>query len=251
MSKLLNCSAISLSIALTGCSINIPYFDPLSPDEVCGGYSSYCQSTSSRKWSKLKPGVDYDGKVGNVLGRKFISIYEDSPCVAIRPTNEDVNITGVHNLSGTLSESSLNEFKSNLNINITDFLDEFIKGIPEALKAEVRLQASILVNDKLNHQIDLEYKRIELKKEFMDGVNFQSCKSALQEKEHVITGISVITVSGEWSKKTVKNILANVESTVGYTSLSAEIKNKYENDKSQVLNGRFEPITYYFTATYR
>ena len=238
-------------LLLGGCGINVPYFDKLSTDEVCGGFSSYCQSTRSKYWAKVKPGTDYDGKVGNALGRKFVSIYEDSPCVKNKPTDEDTNITGRNELKGSLSENTINEFKANLELDLVDFIKQYMKDIPEGLDAEITAQVSLSTGTITNKKIDLEYKRISLNKEFMDAENFQTCLSSLNEKENVVTGISVITVSGEWSKETINTVFANIEASAGYTDLTADAKNKYDNDKSKVLEGKFEPITYFFTATYR
>jgi hypothetical protein len=236
---------------LGGCGITVPYFDKLSPDEVCGGFSSDCQSVSSKYWAKVNPGVDYDGKVGNALGRKFVNVFDDSPCVANQPMDEDINITGRHELKGSLSKNSLNEFKINLEVDLVNFIKQYMKDIPNDLDAEITSQVSLKTDIITQNKIDLEYYRISLKKEFTDSDNFQTCMSSLQEKEKVVTGISVIKVSGEWSKETISNVFANIEASVGYNNLTADAKNKYNRDKSKVLEGKFEPITYYFTVTYR
>ncbi len=82
------------ALALSGCSITVPYFEDLDPKYVCGGKPSpYCQPTSSVQYSKIKNGLDYDGDPSHYLGRSFTSFFERNKCVDADITENDVVIS--------------------------------------------------------------------------------------------------------------------------------------------------------------
>lgn len=247
--KLIAIAASALLFA--GCTtIKVPYFDEMTPEEVCGGASKYCQPTSSEHWAKVKPGKDYNNKVGNVLGRKFENVFATYPCVTTKPTIENVNITGKATIEGTITSETKNELKAKIDADIVKLIEENTGQTLKDLNINLASEVSSTTQNMLTQNIALTYERIDLNQDFMDAY-LEQCISTLTDEQNVITGISVITVQGEWSKKTLNDILAKIEATASYQSLSAEAKNKYTLDKKRILDGKFEPITYYFAVAYR
>lgn len=235
---------------ISGCAIKVPYFDDLKPEEVCGGFSKWCQPTGSLHWAKVEPAKEYHNDVSRILGRKFTNVFQTAPCVETKPTMNDVDVDGRQVLQGSIKSESKNEFKSKVDADIVKLVEANIGTQLESLSLDLKAEVSAVTQSNLTQEIDLEYKRIHLNDAYIDA-HLDQCLVKLESDENVATGIGVITVEGNWSKKNLTDILAKIESNAGYSTLSAEAKTEYQRGKDRILNGSFEPITYFFVMTYR
>ena len=241
----------SLTIAMSGCGITVPYFDDLDPKYVCGGKPSpYCQPTSSTEYSKIKNGLDYSGDPNHYLGRSFSVFFEREKCVASEINNSDVNISGYQKLTGTLKDESKKEFSNKLSADVVDLLKLNGVPVPPEVQADISTEVSKAIDNKDTSSVSLEYRRIDLSQDYIDN-NLNECLNKTPKNLDVSTGISVITVSGTWASNNIAKTLASVEASASYSVLSDEAKAKYDNTKERVLKGEFEPVSFIFAVAHR
>ena len=95
---------IILCLSIAGCTINVPYFENLKPEYVCGGYNEYCQPTSSTLWAKIENGVDYNGNPNHFLGRSYTNFFQTEKCVTETIKDNNLDVNGVNIIKGTLKK---------------------------------------------------------------------------------------------------------------------------------------------------
>lgn len=238
-------------LALSGCGITVPYYDTLDPEYVCGDYPSpYCQPNSSQQYSKVKSGKDYDGKPKNYLGRSFKSFFETSACVDAVVTDSDVVISGLQNVTGTLKDDEQTKFSNKLSADIVALVEMNGVPVPPGVSADINAEIESKIKNTDTSKIQLEYKRIDLRTEFMDA-HLQNCLAKTPKDMDVSTGISVITVSGSWTSDKVVETLAAVEAKASYSILSDSAKAEYQQAKERVMAGEFKPVSFIFAVAHR
>lgn len=243
---------ITLSVlALSGCKIAVPYYEDLDPKYVCGDYPSpYCQPNSSTQFSKIKSGKDYDGKPKNYLGRSFENFFETTPCVSSEVNSNDVVVSGLQNVTGTLSTQEQKSFSNKLSADILELVQMNGVPVPEGYSAEVSAEVERSIKNTDSSDIQLEYKRIDLSQEFMDA-HLQNCLAQTPKTHNVSTGISVITVSGSWASDKVVDTLAALEAKASYSNLSNDAKAEFQQAKNRAMNGEFKPVSFVFAVAHR
>lgn len=238
------------TVALAGCAIQIPYFEKLSYDEVCGRATKQCVAPGGVKFDWVQPGKDYNGDPASILGRKYVNVHSTLPCVVTKPIADNIETFGQNKLTGTLTSDSTASFKSEVNADILELIEKYTGGLPKDLNADLEAQVNNATNTKLSRKVALEYKRLALKDSFKETTNFSNCLASLKSGERIATGISLITVSGDWSKNTLSDILTKLEATASYKNLTADAIADYKTKKNILLNGTFEPVTYFFAVTF-
>jgi len=242
---------LGVATAITGCGITVPYFENLDPEYVCGNYPSpYCQPNSSKQYSPVKSGRDYDGNPNNYLGRSFESFFETTPCVSAAVTDTDVVISGVQGVTGTLKDEEQTKFANKLSADIVALVQMNGVPVPPGVSADISAEVERKIKNTDTSSIQLEYKRIDLKQEFMDA-HLQNCLDKTPKNLDVSTGISVITVSGSWTSDKVVDTLASVEAKASYSILSDSAKAEYQQAKTRALSGQFKPVSFIFAVAHR
>lgn len=244
-------AAIGAATAITGCGITVPYFENLDPEYVCGNYPSpYCQPNSSKQYSKVKSGRDYDGNPKNYLGRSFESFFETTPCVSAEVKDSDVDISGFQSVTGTLKDEEQTKFANKLSADIIALVQMNGVPVPPGVSADISAEVERKIKNTDTSSIQLEYKRIDLKQDFIDA-HLQNCLAKTPKSLDVSTGISVITVSGSWTSDKVVDTLASVEAKASYSILSDSAKAEYQQAKTRALNGQFKPVSFIFAVSHR
>jgi len=246
-------SAIAI-MALNSCSIKIPYFDKLSYNEVCGGHPKKCQPQSSKEWDPIEPGVDFSGDYSDLLGQKYndrSSIFETSDFVDRTSINSNsYEIKGKNKIEGRINKTSKNDFKAALKADILKLFSEQSKANFSDVDINLDSQITSVIDRTDISSINLEYKRVDLTKRFIN-THITPKLTDLSSKDKVITGISLITVEGNWSRSKVTELFAQLEATGEYRTLTSSAKNNYKRDKNRILNGKFESLQYCISAAYR
>lgn len=235
---------------LSGCAITIPYFDDMEPEYLCGNFSEKCQPTSSQKWSLIKGGVDYNGNVNHFLGRSYDSFFETEKCIQESITESDLDVSGVNIIYGTLKSSEKTNFSNQISANIIELVTELGGVLPPDLKVDLTSEIKRTVDENNTSAIQLEYKRVDMDKDFMDA-NLGQCLNSIPPSLSVATGMSVITVSGAFTSEQITDSMAKVEAKASFMSLTDDMKAKYTQAKTRILNGEFEPLSFIFAIAYR
>jgi hypothetical protein len=244
-------AALGITVALSSCSISVPYYERLDPEYVCGGYPApYCQPNSSKKYSRIKSGADYDGKPKNYLGRSFVSFFETSPCVGVEVTDSDVVISGEQSVTGMLRNEERTKFANKLSADIVALIQLNGVPVPPGVTADISAEVERTVKNTDISSIELQYKRIDLSQEFMDS-HLESCLVKTPRSRRVSTGISVITVSGSWTSDKVADTLASVEAKASYNIMSDSAKAEYQQAKTRAMKGQFKPVSFVFAVAHR
>ncbi len=240
-----------LSIFFSGCSIKVPYFEDLDPKYVCGNYPSpYCQPNSSTRWSKIKSGVDYNGNPNHYLGRSYIKYFQTSKCVDREITESDIIISGLQTVKASLKDNEKTKFSNKLSADIIALIKMNGAPVPPGINAGVNAEVAQKIDNTDNSTVELEYKRIDLTKDFIDKY-LENCLAKTPKNMSVATGISIITVSGQWSSNKLSESMANIEASASYSILADEAKAEYKQAKDRILNGKFEPVSLVFAVAYR
>ena len=241
--------AILLAASISGCSkINIPHFQSLKPADVCGGVPNKCQPTSSEKWTKVA-NLDYDG-YGSILGRKFGStIFTHMPCMTVG-TASDVIVRGENNITGVLKKDGRSQFILKTEAELDQGLRDAITSLPASAAAAAKGELDKTIQTASMSKVDLRYFRVDLTTSFLDN-NLENCMAGLDRGEKVITGVSVIETSGEWSRNRVAEFIAAFEASAAYLALDGSAKADWDQKSDLALSGTFEPVSYVFAAAYR
>jgi hypothetical protein len=229
--------------------IEIPYFKTLSGNEICG--SQNCNPTIGT-WQGIKGGYLFDGDAKKIFGRKFGSkgIFDNSPCAARIPNENEFQTLKRGTVNGTLEESKKTNFEAKANADLTKIIEQYV-NVNESVKADLLAELKRTINKKSTAAIQLEYKIIQLENSFLD-VEIENCRKSLGKKEKVIVGLSVLTVSGTWNSNALKDAFSNFEANAAaFNALDAEAKVKYEENKKKVLEAKFDPFSMIFNVAYK
>lgn len=257
-------ASAGICVTLTGCAgfpgfatkVSIPYFASLTPDELCGGFNKNCQPSNSYSYVKLKEPVDYRDPPGFILGRKFKSIYQTSPCAPV-PTfkgryadDDEVDYFGQAGIQGKLKRNSKLVVNAKISADVDSFVEQTFPEFPAEFKAGVKSELKKEISTSLSSSADITYHRMTLSQAYTD-TKLRACLEQTPKNENVITGVSVITVSGNWASERIKDSLADVEASAAYNNLSAELKATYTSKKTVALDGHFEPLPFVFIVGVR
>lgn len=228
--------------------IEVPYFGNMTSEELCG--SSDCKPTNAQYWATVKGGKLYDGVPGNILGRSFRKgIFETNPCVSRVPSDNDVNVLGIHNLSGKVEENKKKDFDATINANLTRLINQ--QNLPDSIKAELIAQIKNSVETATSRNVELVYRVVELKQPYIDE-QVDACLARLERKRKILTGVSLITVKGDWTSNTLRDAFRKFEANATlFSSLSADVKTNYEKSKQTLLSGNFEPFSLIISTAYK
>lgn len=231
-------------------SITIPYFRSLSEQAVCGRQPRNCQPSSSRRWVSIS-GIDYHGRPSDFLGRSYDrSAFERSVCIRAPIAESDVQRSGRNTFTGTFRDDATNQFRPHAVANLSELLRGLIGSLPAELQADAGAALNNSVTENLSSTIQLEYERIDLTTDFMDR-NMSECLASVPRSARVITGVSVIKVSGTWTQSRVSSLISHVEASIGFRQLSAGIRSEWDRQKGLLLQGTFQPMSYVFRAAVR
>ena len=107
------------------------------------------------------------------------------------------------------------------------------------------------VSKETTNSIDLKFQIIQLKKAYIAS-EANKCLAKLDKKGKVVTGFSVLYVSGTWTSNTLNTALYNFELKAGLKDkLSTEAKLEYEKSKERVLSGNFKPFSIIIAEAYK
>jgi hypothetical protein len=228
--------------------VYVPYFGKMTSIEVCG--MPKCKPGAGAKWASIKDALFYEGEAGSILGRYYIkSIFETSPCVRVAPKEQDIIITGRSVLNGKVEEDKKRNFDAQLSADLARIIDA-LGNMPAEVKADLQAQVRNSVTSETANNIDLEYKVIQLKNDYISS-QVAACFGNLPKKSKVILGIGLITVNGSWTSNTLQKAFRNFEAnSSAYKALSAEAKADYEKNKNRALSGNFDAFPLIISASY-
>jgi hypothetical protein len=237
-------------VSLAGCKITVPYFEDLDPKYVCGNFSEDCQPTSSTNYTLIKKGIDFDGDPNHYLGVSYKKYFQRDRCINKKITENDIVISGIQTVTGTLKNESKTKFSNKLSADIVALLKINSVPVPSGLEADVTAEIGQSIKNTDTSKVTLEYKRVDLSFDFIAD-HMAACQNITPKDYDIATGISVITVSGEWAADNLTNSFASIEASVNYSILSNDAKAEYENAKERVLNGQFQPVSFVFAVANR
>ena len=238
-----------------GPDVSIPHFDGLSYEEVCGGVPNKCQPTSSTRYTSVNA-LDFPGDYGELLGRKFKrssggGIFETRQCATESVDIDDVDIEGENRITASIRQDSRNNLATSVSADIAKTITSGISSeLPTGTQADLSASLEFEIDRLLNQAVNMIYHRASLSTSFMDSAGAE-CISSLGAGEVMITGISIIESSGNWSSSAVSDILRDFEASASYIALEGSARNTYERNKNRVLSGNFSPVSFVFSVAYQ
>ncbi|MFN3353371.1 MAG: hypothetical protein ACK4Z5_07165 [Brevundimonas sp.] len=91
---------------------------------------------------------------------------------------------------------------------------------------------------------------MDLSRSFIDE-KLDACLDSLPRDQKVITGVSLVTVSGDWSQDIVRGTMAELEASAEYRALNASLRAEFSQRREIALRGNFEPLAVPFAVAYR
>ncbi len=256
--------AIGLTVLLAGCQhaggafnglftpkIRVPYFEPLTSAELCGGFSRRCQPTNSPHFYYLRDPIDWDGSPRSLIGRSFRSpfmIQSCGPTPAFGTAADDVTAFGGAAIVGRISRASREDFNNQLSLDLEEFLNQAFPNFPIDFKTALKAQIKSSLESSSVQTANISYRRLTATDDYRD-TRLTECRNRLPSNHRVIVGVSYITVTGDWTRNRIQDTLASVEATTAFQTLSAELKAAYTLRKSTALAGSFEPLHVPFAFT--
>lgn len=233
--------------------IQVPFFEKLKVSDVCGGASPYCVPTSSLNYDRVN-GADFNGDLQDWLGTHYKNrngaLFNRESCYSDFSVEKDVSTAGLHNFFAIVD----NRYAGNINSKLGIDLNKFLGGILSILPIPVGIKLKADATDKLTNSsaknIGFVYKRIDLKLPAITKM-MQVCRPVTGGTDRVVTGISIITVSGEWSYGKIVDAFGEFEASGEFLGLSPDIKSKYTDERNKALSGKFEPLTMVIGVAYR
>ncbi|MFI1773374.1 hypothetical protein [Thalassobellus citreus] len=228
----------------------IPFFGKVLLTELCG--SDQCAPTYGiRAYIHKKDKLYYNGEYSSVLGRIFKKdIFSSLSSSITNLTKDDVDYFVEVDGTGSVEEKSKKEFDANLTATLTDLLRKDI-DLKKNLKAKLLAEVDKIVENKTRNNIEYSFKIIQLKRTGDIDNKVATAVSNLNKDEKLIVGISVVTVSGNWTSKSLKEVINKFEATAGWSdSLSAEAKLNYEKSKKRVLEGKVKEFGFIIADSY-
>jgi len=229
---------IMLSLNVNGQKRKIPFFGKIKLTELCG--SNDCRPTYGIKaYIHKNDKLYYNGDYNSILGRVIsTSIFDTESSGINNITRDDVDYFVEHNGSGSIEQKSKTEFDANATANLTQLLKSTI-DLPENLKVELLAVLDKTVTKNTKNEIDFSFRIIQLKNVGDIDKEVSEAFSKLNKGEKIITGISVVAISGKWTSDTLKEVLDEFELSAKVNDdLSAEAILKYEKSKKRVLDGK-------------
>lgn len=233
--------------------IRVPYFEPLTNKELCGGFSLRCQPVNSPNFHYLRNPIDWDGNPQSLIGRSFLSQFlikncGPTPSFKAPGAADDVIYYGGAAIAGRISESSRQEFNAEVSADLDKFIEQTFSTFPEGFKLALKEQVKSSLESSSVQTASIAYRRLTATDDYRDR-QLAACRNGLPSNHQVIVGVSYITVTGDWTRQRVQDSLAAVEATAAYQTLSAELKAAYTLKKSTALAGTFEPLHVPFAFT--
>ena len=243
----------TILLSLNGYSqkLKIPFFGKIKLTELCGSKNclpSYGIKAYVHKNDKLYYNGDYNSILGRVISN---SIFDTESSGIDDITKDDINYYVEHNGNGSVKQESKTEFDTNVTSNLTELLKSSIE-LPEDLKIKLLADIDNTVTKNTKNKITFSFKIIELKK--VGEIDRQVTKAfSKQEKgQKIVTGISVVTISGKWTSNTLKEVLNEFELSAGLNDiLSAGAKLKYEKSKERILEGEVKEFGFIIGDSYK
>lgn len=255
MKKFLALSTGILMLASTNgfaqSKVDVPYFGPIKTSVLCGGATSDCQPTNASLYAPVA-GKFYDGDVSSALAVVFTDYFDPDPLCAgvIEPTEKDTDPFNVNTFSARVQQNKQTAFSAQLVLPFTKLVLDRLTTLPASVKADAIAKFKAAVAKGIQQDFQLEYKVIQLNKNYMRNV-ITPCFNSLKPGKSIAVGVSVITIGGSWSSATIKEALVAIEATAAFQSMSAEAKAEYNNQKSTVLAGSFKPFSMIFKVAYK
>jgi hypothetical protein len=244
---------ITLLFSINGYSQKrkIPFFGKVKLTELCG--SSDCRpSYGIKAYVHKKDKLYYNGNYNSILGRVITGSIFDTDASGIgNITKNDVDYFVEHNGSGSLEKNSKTEFDANVTANLTQILKNTI-DLPEDLKAKLIAELDKTVTKNTQNEISFSFKIIQLKNTGEIDKQVSEAFSKLKKGQKLITGISVVTISGKWTSNTLREALDEFELNIGLNDvLSADAKLKYDKSKERVLEGEVKEFGFIIGDSYK
>ncbi len=228
--------------------IRIPYFRALRTADVCGNSSSYCQPTSSLRFDRVR-GADYSGDPAEWLGRTYATVFQRSACFAALAPG-DWRVSNRNSLTGIRDEARTANLRSKINADLSRYLGPVFSVLPDKLRASFAADATDRLVQSGGGNVDLVYERIDLTVAAIDRLK-SACYSQTRNRLKIITGISVVTVSGTWTRHNLVDSFGKLEGSADFLGLSTETKAEYTNKKALTLQGNFEPLSFVIATAWR
>jgi hypothetical protein len=245
MKSILLTLMIAISLGANSQRRDIPFFGKVALSDLCG--SDDCRpSHGTKAYINKKDKLFFDGNYNTILGKTFRKndIFNMTASSMRDITDNDVNrfleVTG----SGTLDVNQKKSFDASLSADLKQLLKDKI-SLPEDLKVDLLAELENSVKKETQTKIDYGFEIIELKKSGDIDRELTRVISTLVKGDKIVTGISVVTVSGSWTSNTIRHALDSFEAKVGLKDkLSAEAKLEYERTKTQILQGNFKKFSF-------
>jgi len=229
-------------------SKKVPFFGKMTYSEICGSGSD-CLPTNGTK-ANIAGKIYYNGDPNSFLGMKFKK--SPFPPLAIgfkNITAVDLDTFVVHNGSAKIDVQQKKDFDAKISGDLKQIINSSTE-IGDDLKAKILVEIDNEVKKETSKTIDFHFEIIQLKNTGSVGTEITNKLATLNKGEKLIVGISVMTISGSWTSKTLKTILDNFELTAGYKELSADAKLKFQQAKDRALKGTVKPFSFIIGDTY-
>lgn len=243
------CVSVASIAAPASGQIRTPYFRTLSATEVCGGFNAYCQPTSSQRYDRVR-GADF-GELSEWLGTSYRdSAFQRSPCVTSLSPNTDVRVSGENRFSAIFNNQYSGALKSKLNVDLDQYLGAVLSVLPIAFQAQLKADATDALTRSGTSRADFVYRRYDLSMAAM-GRLLPDCYRRTNGQRKVVTGVSVVEMSGDWARSRLLEGIGKFEATTEFIGLSPDIKANYNDRRQRALEGSFQPLSFVIATSWR
>lgn len=226
----------------------IPHVGELSDEQVCATATKGCRATTSPDWHVPKEPFAYSGEPAELLGRSYRKLEESTPCVAAVVTSFDI-----FRSEPVISEVRIRrKGRDAIGFRISGVIGSFFKNIfGGSNEGGGRFVAAFQreVNRELRQNATIEYSRRELQAGFMDR-HLAQCL-ALAGDRRVITGLSMVRISGETMRRRVSELMAEFEASGEFQSLSTKGRAIYASQRDKVVTTIFRENSFVLGVAYR
>lgn len=242
-------------IALVGCpsvlpaQISTPYFGKLASKDVCGNFNSYCQPTSSLEYDRIK-GADFNG-LDEWLGTSYNkSPFNRASCSSPFSAEADVRVSGETNFSVTFSDNYKGQLRALAEVDLASYLGALLAALPLGLQAKLKADATDKLVTSKTGSADFVYRRYDLTMLARTKL-LPTCYTKTNGKRKVVTGVSVITMSGSWARSRLIESFGVFESSADFIGLSSDNKADYIDKRNKAMKGDFEPLAFVIATSWR
>lgn len=227
----------------------MPYFSKLSAQEVCGAFTRYCQPTSSFDYDRVR-GADFSN-LSEWLGTSYRNkVFQRSPCVASFSPDTDVRVSGENRFSAIFNNKYSGDLRSKLNVDLDQYLGAVLTVLPVGLQAQLKADATDALTRSSTSRADFVYRRHDLTMAAM-GRMLPACYARTNGKRKVVTGVSVVEMSGDWARSRLLEGIGKFEATAEFIGLSPDIKANYNDRRQRALVGSFPPLSFVIATSWR